>query len=157
MNSLNSEYIALVSILLSVFLLLTIIWQAIKLHRLDRIRREFFASGLNKNFEQILIDQNRAINKLGTELNEQDQSLTQLYKDNRNNFQKIGFVRFNPFDDAGGNISFSLALLNAKDEGVVISSLHGRDGTRVYAKSVIAGRSESQLTDEEMKAIKEAK
>ena len=156
MNSLNSEYIALVSILLSVFLLLTIIWQAIKLHRLDRIRREFFASGLNKNFEQILIDQNRAINKLGTELNEQDQSLTQLYKDNRNNFQKIGFVRFNPFDDAGGNISFSLALLNAKDEGVVISSLHGRDGTRVYAKSVIAGRSESQLTDEEMKAIKQA-
>jgi hypothetical protein len=153
----NTQYLAFVSGLLSVILLLVVLWQAWKLHRLDRIRREFFASGLGKDLEQILIDQNRGITRLTTELKELDQSLTQLYKDNRSNIQKVGFVRFNPFGDAGGNISFTLALLNAQDEGVVISSLHGRDGTRVYAKSVQAGRSESKLTDEEIQAIKEAK
>ena len=153
----NSEYLAFLSTILSVILLFTVLWQAWKLHRLDRIRREFFASGLGKDLEQILIDQNRGLTRLSTDLKELDQSLTQLYKDNRSNLQKVGFVRFNPFDDAGGNISFTLALLNAQDEGVVISSLHGRDGTRVYAKSVQAGRSESKLTDEEIQAIKEAK
>ncbi len=152
----NSQYLALVSTILSAVLLLTVLWQAWKIHRLDRVRREFFASGLGKDLEQILIDQNRGITKLSAEMAELDQSLTQLYKDNRQNIQKIGFIRFNPFDDAGGNMSFALALLNAQDEGVVISSLHGREGTRIYAKSVKAGHSESKLTEEEIQAIKEA-
>ncbi len=152
----NSQYLAFVSIIASFILLLVIIWQAIKIHRLDRVRREFFASGLGKDLEQILIDQNRALTKIHQELKEQDDSLNRLYKDNRANIQKIGFMRFNPFDDAGGNISFCLALLNASDEGIVISSLHGRDGTRVYAKAVKAGLSESKLTEEEEQAIKNA-
>lgn len=152
----NSQYLALISTILSVLLLITAVWQALKLHRLDRVRREFFASGLGKDLEQILIDQNRAITKIHQDLKEQDDSLTRLYKDNRNNIQKIGFLRFNPFDDAGGNISFVLALLDAQDEGVVISSLHGREGTRMYAKAVKAGRSESKLTEEEEQAIREA-
>lgn len=153
----NIQYLALISSILSFILLLIVIWQSIRLYKLDRVRKEFFASSLGKDLEQILIDQNRAITKINQELATQDDSLTRLYKDNRQNIQKVGFMRFNPFDDAGGNISFVLALLNAKDEGVVISSLHGRDGTRIYAKEVHEGKSESKLTDEETEAIKEAK
>ncbi len=153
----NAQYLALISTILTGALLIVVIWQALKLHRLDKMRREFFASGLNKDLEQILIDQNRSLNKITQDLKEVDESLDKIITDNRQNIQKIGFVRFNPFDDAGGNISFTLALLNARDEGVVMSSLHGREGTRIYAKSVKAGRSETKLTDEEMQAIKEAK
>lgn len=153
----NAQYLALISSILTVSLLLVVLWQTIKLHRLDKMRREFFASGLNKDLEQILIDQNRTISKITQDLKEVDESLDQIFTDNRQNIQKVGFIRFNPFDDAGGNMSFTLALLNAKDEGVVMSSLHGREGTRIYAKSVKAGRSETQLTDEEMQAIKEAR
>lgn len=152
----NAQYLALVSSILSAILLLVVLWQAFKLHRLDRLRREFFASGLKKDLEQILVDQNRSITKINQELGELGQGLDTIFKDNRHNIQKVGFIKFNPFDDAGGNISFSLALLNAKDEGVVISSLHGREGNRVYAKSVKIGTSETKLTDEEIQAIKEA-
>lgn len=152
-----NDQLSLLSGISSIILLFAVIWLAWKLNKLERIRKEFFASGLKKDWEQILIDQNRAITKINQELREQDQSLNQIFKDNRNNIQKIGFKRFNPFDDAGGNISFALALLNARDEGIVISSLHGRDGTRIYAKAVAAGRSESKLTDEEIEAIKNAK
>lgn len=153
----NSTSLGYFSLGLTGLLLLIVIWQAIRLSKLERIRKEFFASGLDKNFEQILVDQNRAITKLQQELKLQDKSLSELYKDNENNFQKIGFIRYNPFDDAGGNISFVLALLNAHDDGVVISSLHGREGTRVYSKFIKKGKSESQLTEEELKAIKIAK
>ena len=70
---------------------------------------------------------------------------------------KVGVVRFNPFKDIGGDQSFALALLDGKNSGVVISSLHTREGTRIYSKPVIKGTSEKYaLTDEEKAAIKAA-
>src|SRR5258708_23812602 len=153
----NANSIAYFSAGLSIVLLFLVIWQTFRLARIERLRQEFFASGLKKDLEQILIDQNRALTKFNQELKIQNKSLTQLYKDNEDNFQKIGFVRYNPFDDAGGNVSFAVALLNAHDDGVVISSLHGREGTRVYSKIIKTAKSESQLTEEEQEAIKKAK
>jgi len=68
--------------------------------------------------------------------------------------QKVGFVRFNPFTDTGGNQSFCLALLDGHDNGIVISSLHSRDQTRVYAKAIKEGEAEAQqLSKDEKKAI----
>ena len=70
---------------------------------------------------------------------------------------KIGLVRYNPFSDAGGDQSFALALLNEQKNGVVISSLYGREMNRVYAKKIEKGESaKHQLTDEERQAISEA-
>ena len=72
--------------------------------------------------------------------------------------QKIGFVRFNPFPQTGGDQSFSLSLLDEKDTGFVLSSLHSRDTTRFYAKTIRNGQTEgSKLSEEEKKAIKNAK
>jgi len=74
----------------------------------------------------------------------------------RRAFQRIGIVRFNPFEDTGGNQSFALALLDAAGNGWVLSSLHARSGTRVYAKAIHEGRSDGALSDEEAAAIKQA-
>ena len=68
-------------------------------------------------------------------------------------FQRIGLVRFNPFEDTGGNQSFALAILDAQDDGLVISSLHSRGSTRIYAKAVAAGRPEAALSEEETEAL----
>ena len=67
----------------------------------------------------------------------------------------VGLIRFNPFKDIGGDQSFSLALLDGKKSGVVISSLHTREGARLYVKPVSRGNSEKYpLTEEEKQAIK---
>ena len=71
-------------------------------------------------------------------------------------FQRVGLVRFNPFEDTGGNQSFALALLDAGGNGWVLSSLHARSGTRVYAKAIHEGRADSALSEEEAAAIKQA-
>jgi len=72
-------------------------------------------------------------------------------------FQKIGLIRFNPFSDTGGNQSFVLALLDGKNDGIVISSLHSRTETRWYAKKIINGKSqEYEFSEEEKKAIEQA-
>lgn len=68
-------------------------------------------------------------------------------------YQRLGFVRYNPFGDVGGNLSFSVCILDSHDNGFVISSIHSREGTRVYSKTVGAGTSEYNLSEEEKKAI----
>lgn len=79
----------------------------------------------------------------------------EIIKDGNLHIQKIGLLRFNPFNDTGGDQSFILALLDVHESGVVISSLHTRSGTRWYAKNVKHGKGvEHVLSDDEKKAIK---
>jgi hypothetical protein len=68
--------------------------------------------------------------------------------------QGVGFVRFNTFEDTGGNQSFTLALLDPAGDGVVVNSLHARNQTRLYAKAVRAGAADGALSDEEAEAIR---
>ena len=70
--------------------------------------------------------------------------------------QKIGLVRFNPFKEIGGDHSFSLALLDGKETGVVITGLHTRERTRVYMKAIKDGKSEHELSEDERKALNKA-
>lgn len=71
--------------------------------------------------------------------------------------QRIGFKRFNPFTDTGGNQSFILSLLDEKGTGVVISSLHSRENTRIYAKGIKNGKCPDQeLSKEEQQVIKDS-
>jgi cell division protein FtsB len=81
-----------------------------------------------------------------------------LEKENLYNIQKIGLVRFNPFAEVGGDQSFSLAILDGENSGLVISSLHSREVTRIYAKPVKKGKAVGyQLSTEEIQAIKNAR
>ena len=91
---------------------------------------------------------------------ERVEALNRLHHDleaiSRQSIQKVGVVRFNPFADTGGDQSFAVALLDAQGNGVVLSSLHGRADTRIFAKQVQAGRSKHALSDEEQDAIRKA-
>jgi hypothetical protein len=68
----------------------------------------------------------------------------------------VAVVRFDAFEDMGGRLSFSTALLDGNGDGLVITSINGRQDTRCYAKRVTNGTSIHNLTDEERQAIREA-
>lgn len=70
---------------------------------------------------------------------------------------KIGLVKYDAFEEMAGNLSFSLALLNSKNTGVVVNSMHTREGCYTYAKEIINGDSYIPLSDEEKEAIQKAK
>lgn len=70
--------------------------------------------------------------------------------------QRVGVVRFDAFNDVGGRLSFAVALLNVYGDGVVISTINGRQESRSYAKPVKNGESEFNLSTEERQAISEA-
>lgn len=72
-------------------------------------------------------------------------------------FTKYALIRFNPFEDSGGDQSFTIALLDSRDNGIILSSLHSRSGTRVYAKEVIGAKAIShKLSKEEKEAVEKA-
>lgn len=77
-----------------------------------------------------------------------------LERDLKLAFSRVGLVRFNPFEDTGGNQSFALALLDAHGDGFVVSSLHARNMTRIYAKAIAGGTSETALSNEEAQALR---
>ena len=79
--------------------------------------------------------------------------LAALKTANIKNLKKIAVVRFNPFNEIGGNQSFSLAILDDENNGAVITSLFTRNENRVYGKPIKNGSSEFTLTNEEKEAI----
>lgn len=68
-------------------------------------------------------------------------------------FQKIGLVKYDAFNEMGGKLSFSLALLNEKDDGFIINAMHSREGCYTYIKEIIGGKSIMVLASEEKEAL----
>lgn len=83
-----------------------------------------------------------------------DFKLEQLKDEVKLHIQKVGLVKFNPFNETGGDHSFSLALLDGNKNGIIITSLHTRERTRFYLKEVLLGKTKLELSKEENKALK---
>lgn len=83
--------------------------------------------------------------------------VTDMDKTMKSNIQKVGLIRYNPFDEMGGNLCFALALLDGSDNGVVLNGIHSRTGSFTYAKPIEMGVSTYMLSDEEIKAVEMAK
>ena len=106
-----------------------------------------------KNLKEVLAQ----FKELEKNFEEISKELENLKKESRFHVQKVAIVRYNPFSEVGGDQSFSAALLDAKDNGMVITSLYTREGNRVYGKPVKKGESEYLLSEEEKQAISKAK
>lgn len=129
----------------------------IRLSKIQTNLRTFFNGKEAKDLEKILFDQLREVRALDQEIQELFEISNQLRELGLKSLHKINVVRFNPFKEVGGNQSFSVVLLDGKNSGVVLSSLHTREGTRVYAKPVLSGEESGfPLTEEEKLAITQA-
>lgn len=101
-----------------------------------------------------LLDQSK---KSRSEYKKIIEQIDQIKTESVNYIQKIGVVRFNPFDDIGGDQSFVIALLDSRDNGVVVTSLYARSSTRWYVKQVKAGKGvKLELSKEEKEAVKKS-
>lgn len=109
-----------------------------------------------KNLESVIDAHLDKVLAVANELDELAARMAVLEGAQRRTFQRVGLVRYNPFEETGGNQSFALALLDATGDGWVLSSLHARSGTRVYAKGIKAGRGDAALSEEESAAIQAA-
>ena len=144
--------IAVVALALSVLSLAC----AFALARRSRRPRDFAIPEDADGLGPVAKSQGRAIQRLEGAVIQLADGEKRLGEALRTSVRRIGLVRFDAFEDMGGRLSFSAALLDENGDGIVITSINGRQDTRCYAKTVQRGTSVHNLSDEEEQAIREA-
>jgi len=118
-----------------------------------KITRSTRGQNLDQILENILARQNIEAKRI----QELSEGIAKLETIQKGNFSKHAFIRFNPFEDTGGDQSFAIAFLDGANNGIVISSLHSRGGTRIYAKQVLGGKPKThQFSKEEKEVVEKA-
>jgi len=147
-----TNYQLIITIILGIWVLVLSIFVFIIFSFFRKLSKNIKEADIRKTLDKILASEIK---------NEKD--IKELTKEIENikyldlkHIQKISLVRFNPFKETGGDHSFCISLLDAKDNGVVLTTLHTRERTRIYAKAIKNGKGEFELSSEEKKALLKA-
>jgi hypothetical protein len=152
-DSITSNLPAIALIIAGLGLTTLLVMQAVQISQL-RQRVDMLTRGVNgESLEGVLDAHLELVHQVSEDLDELGSRTAGLEQASLHHYSKVGLVRFNPFPDTGGNQSFALAMLDESDDGFIVSSLHSRTGTRVYAKAIAAGRADNTLSTEEDEAI----
>jgi hypothetical protein len=161
LNRLLSDNLAIalgVLALLVIILAIVVLVQGARVGRATRAYREIVRDTDpdhgGRSLHDLLAGNASAVERASERMSEMETMHAVIDARTQRSLQHIGMVRFNPFDDTGSDQSFAIALLDDRRDGVVISSLHGRANTRVFAKPVADGGSPHNLSDEEAEAIR---
>lgn len=149
-----------VTVVLALLVIVLFIRVSIVSRRMKKLRKQYVEvmgnTGIT-NLEDVIIDLKQSITAQELQSEKLQKQLEQVKDVQQQEKGRVGVLRYNAFSDKGSDLSFSIAVVNASQDGVVISGLHSRDNTYVYAKPINKGESNYTLTPEERKAIAEAK
>ena len=138
-----------------IFLILIIILFA-KNAGLKKRYKAFMTGADGKSLEETIKTHLEKFGELEETARKNKRDITLIFRNLESAIQKCGMVKYDAFDEMGGKLSFSLALLDKKDNGIVMNAVHTREGCYTYIKDIINGESVLLLTDEEKGAIDEA-
>jgi hypothetical protein len=156
---LTNEELTIAVAVLAGIALFSLIVALVALTRLRKARREYMVLRGESGDRDILGAVARAVRKqdeAGKRIDALSASQREQASIGRFALQRFGLVRYDAFEDMGGRLSFSAALLDDHGDGIVITSINGRTETRTYAKSVRGLRSQHNLSEEERAAIEQA-
>jgi len=141
------------SSLLALFSLLLVIINYIKTARVLKKYKKLMRGMDNKNLEAMLINHINTVHGIENKMEDLTRSFSDISRQLDNCIQKIGIVRYNPFEQMGSDQSFSIALLNEHNDGIVLTGLFTRSSSSIYAKPINKLESKYPLSDEEKQAI----
>ena len=157
-NFINSAqiYITLALMILVLILIIIIIITYTSLNKLENRYRKLMRGVNNKNLEDMVISY---LDKID-EVKEENKVMKQMYEEINGKLktcvQKTSMVRYKAFDDVGSDLSFSIALLDGNNNGVILTSIYGRNESTTYAKPIDKGISRYDLSEEENKVLEQA-
>lgn len=148
----------IVLLLVVLVLVLTVITvsMSIRLSRLTRKYRIFMKGKDGQSLEKAFSQTFREIDRLGDLGERHHHHIERLTKQYKNTLNKYGIVKYDAFDDVGGKLSFALAMLDSNNSGFILDAIHSRDNCFLYLKEIVNGESYIMLSDEEIRALKEA-
>ena len=138
---------------LVLILIIIMIINGVKMRKLKK-RYEAFMSGKNAaSLEDTLVKRLNQVDDLIASDEDTKRKVQMVLDHLDNTYQKVGLVKYDAFNEMGGKLSFSLALLNRKNDGFIINAMHSREGCYTYIKEIINGNSVIMLADEEREAL----
>lgn len=152
----NQVYLVAGLLVFNLFILLLLVGQAVQLAKWKKKYMILMQGANGENLEQRLMEYSQLSEDNQLELKRLDNKFMQMEDTSKSFLQQVGIVRFNAFPDVGSDLSFAVALLDARGNGVVISNIYGRDDSRTFAKPVVNGQSTYRLSQEEERAIAKA-
>lgn len=144
--------IIILLVLLIIFIVLAI-RMTIRIGRLENKLKIFMSGKDGVSLEQNVLTLHEENKYLKTCADKNRRDIKALYKKAEKAFCKIGLIRYDAFQQMGGKLSFSLALLDENNDGFIINSVHGMDGCYSYTKAVKSGSCDVNLSKEEEKAL----
>ncbi len=148
-------------IIMNMYYIILVVWLSILTMLVIRMIQHYNAltTGVSKKgLKEILEMMLGKVRSLETVSQELRRDFDESLRDGQLHIQRIGIVRFNPFADTGGSQSFTIALLDGRDDGLILTSLYARTGNRWYLKEVRGGKGKNiELSHEETNAIRQAK
>ena len=155
LDSVHIWWIIAFAVVIIVLFLYCILLQT-KINALTK-RYEYFMAGENGvSLERKLAVEVKELRDSAESIEQLFQQQQSIHATQQNTFQKIGFVKYNAFENIGNDLSFALTLLDGNNNGVCISSVYGRSESRIFSKPIVKGKSLAGLSQEEMESLNEA-
>ena len=153
----DSDYIIIALVAIVLLMMALLIINTTVLYSLKKKYTIFLRGKSAKNLEKTLIERLEQVDALTAANATNEENIKKIFDTLQFTVQKIGLVKYDALDQMGGKLSFSLAVLNEKDDGYVMSAMHSKEGCYTYMKEIIAGNSITVLSEEEKKALERAK
>jgi len=155
----NELYWHMAIIGIGVLLVVVVVWLAAVQARLRKVspRLKTIIKDLDeRDVLSALRDHAANLEHVDRRMDELQDALAELFRRSRYTIQKVGMVRFDALKHVGGALSFAVALLDGRDDGVILTSIYSLEECRTYAKRIVGGKCEQPLSDEEQQALREA-
>ena len=157
MDIIKGDFFLLGWVIITIILVLLVITMMAKLSSLNKKYKKFLEKlGNGNNIEEDLETYMYRVEKVEKQNAEIANYVKTLDEDLTRCIQKVGIVRYNAFKDTGSDLSFTLALLDEHNDGVVLNGIYSREMSNIYAKPVKNGESSYTMSEEEKMAVQKA-
>ena len=153
MTGISLDLIVIVLAALVVILLIIIIINNVKISKLKKNYRIFMNGKNAESLEDTLMKSLDQIDELKASDQQNKEVMNRVLEHLDGTYQKVGLIKYDAFNEMGGKLSFSLAMLNRKNDGFILNAMHSREGCYTYIKEIISGKSIILLSEEEQQAL----
>ena len=152
----DSDYIIIGLVAVVLILMILMIINVVQMSKLKKSYKSFMTGKSGKNLEETLIKRLNQVDTLIESNTMNEKNIQLLFKNMKLTYQKMGLVKYDAFHEMGGKLSFSLAMLDGRNNGYIINAMHTREGCYTYIKEIVDGNSIIVLSEEEKAALKMA-
>ena len=152
----DSDYLVIGLAALVLILIIIMIINVVQMHKLKKNYQNFMTGKNGKNLEETILKRLYQVDQLIEANSLNQKNINRIFSNMKYTFQKVGLIKYDAFNEMGGKLSFSLALLNETNDGFIINAMHSREGCYTYIKEVVDGNSIITLSEEEEEALQMA-